>query len=301
MAGPSSASFALSCPSCHMWSQNPSIFTDDRTSCVKCSVVIALDARVTELETRICSLEVRKPSYMGFDIVYGCLSEIQCNKTEVTCCHGNLCNALPTNTPLTPPTNTTLTPPTNTTLTQATPTNTTLTQATPTNTTLTQATPTNTTQAPLQCHVCFSFASSCPVSTCAAGTICGTFDSGVYFLYKCFTEKECNITEVTCCHGNLCNAPPTKTTKATPTNTTLTQAPPTNTTLTQAPPTNTTLTQAPPTNTTLTQAPPTNTTLTQAPPTTLTADPLQCYSCNSDFECTANNTCQPGYVCGQAH
>ncbi|KAK7880152.1 hypothetical protein WMY93_033175 [Mugilogobius chulae] len=80
---------------------------------------------------------------MGFDIVYGCLSEIQCNKTEVTCCHGNLCNALPTNTTLAPPTNTTLTP--------------------PTNSTLTMAPPTNTTQAPLQCHVCFSFDSACPV------------------------------------------------------------------------------------------------------------------------------------------
>ncbi|KAK7899215.1 hypothetical protein WMY93_020068 [Mugilogobius chulae] len=63
MAGPSSPPFALSCPSCHMWSQNPCIFTDDRSSCVKCSVVIALDARVTELETRIRSLEVLKPSY----------------------------------------------------------------------------------------------------------------------------------------------------------------------------------------------------------------------------------------------
>ncbi|KAK7880154.1 hypothetical protein WMY93_033177 [Mugilogobius chulae] len=117
---------------------------------------------------------------VDFGIVYTCFTEIQCNGTDVICCHGNLCNTktTPTNSTLTlaPPTNNTLAPPTNTTLTLAPPTNTTRTQAPPTNTTLTLAPPTNTALTPLQCYNCFSFNPECPVVTCDAGMICGKVD-----------------------------------------------------------------------------------------------------------------------------
>ncbi|KAJ0012393.1 hypothetical protein NQD34_016727 [Periophthalmus magnuspinnatus] len=63
MAKPSSSSLAFPCPGCHMWSDDPGLFDDDRDSCVKCSVVAVLQARVSELETRIRSLEALTPSY----------------------------------------------------------------------------------------------------------------------------------------------------------------------------------------------------------------------------------------------
>uniref|UniRef100_A0A8C6UNV1 SGNH hydrolase-type esterase domain-containing protein n=1 Tax=Neogobius melanostomus TaxID=47308 RepID=A0A8C6UNV1_9GOBI len=71
MATPStSASFALSCSVCRMSSQNPASFTDDRSSCVKCSVVVALEARVSELEERL-SGDVVKASVSYSQIVAG--------------------------------------------------------------------------------------------------------------------------------------------------------------------------------------------------------------------------------------
>lgn len=63
MASSSTSSFALSCSVCGMLSQNPASFTDDRTSCVKCSVVAVLEARVSELEERLRSVEAAKRSY----------------------------------------------------------------------------------------------------------------------------------------------------------------------------------------------------------------------------------------------
>ncbi|KAK7879975.1 hypothetical protein WMY93_033353, partial [Mugilogobius chulae] len=122
-------------------------------------------------------------------------------------------------------------------------------------------------------------------------------------VYGCVSENICNNINlsqsfiginkvVSCCNTSHCNdpsvrnVPPTTTTQATPTNTTLTQAPPTNTT--QATPTNSTLTQAPPTNST--QAPPTNSTLTR----------VQCYYCFfNDPECSVL-TCEAGMICGKA-
>jgi len=51
-----SRSPALSCPVCHMHSYSPASFSDNG-NCNKCSLFIALEARLTELETRLRTME----------------------------------------------------------------------------------------------------------------------------------------------------------------------------------------------------------------------------------------------------
>ena len=56
LAMASHSSPVLSCSSCQMFSYASSSFTEAGT-CVKCSVVLALEARLSQLEERICSIE----------------------------------------------------------------------------------------------------------------------------------------------------------------------------------------------------------------------------------------------------
>lgn len=53
-------SSSLVCSVCSMSSENPASFTADRSSCVKCSVVGVLEARVAELEERLRKVEAKK-------------------------------------------------------------------------------------------------------------------------------------------------------------------------------------------------------------------------------------------------
>lgn len=60
MGDTAASSSSLVCSVCSMSSENPASFTDDRSRCVKCSVVRALEVRVTELEERLRNIEAKK-------------------------------------------------------------------------------------------------------------------------------------------------------------------------------------------------------------------------------------------------
>ena len=60
MASPSAP--ALSCPMCQMFSYSSSSFTDSGT-CLKCSLFLDLEARVSDLEKRLCTGS--KPTYVA--------------------------------------------------------------------------------------------------------------------------------------------------------------------------------------------------------------------------------------------
>uniref|UniRef100_A0A3P9M2Y1 SGNH hydrolase-type esterase domain-containing protein n=1 Tax=Oryzias latipes TaxID=8090 RepID=A0A3P9M2Y1_ORYLA len=62
MATTLSASPPLSCPMCHMFSDDPASFSEDSGRCVKCSLVLDLEARLEQLEARLRTVEAKPAS-----------------------------------------------------------------------------------------------------------------------------------------------------------------------------------------------------------------------------------------------